>query len=84
MAYVPGAGAEQIQQAAAAQAGWAAATAGAQYCTWRKNPVFRRFSGDTANPQASLMPNAVSVAVADAVAPAPASLPGVMARWGGR
>lgn len=59
-------------QAAARIAATVAATAGAQYCTLRKNPLVRRFTGDVLPPLAAgVMPNSSQTALADAVANAP-------------
>lgn len=59
-------------QAAARIAAQVAATAGAQYCHLRKNPLVRRFTGDVMPPLAAgQMPSSTQTAVADAVANAP-------------
>lgn len=76
--YLPGASAEQIQQARALAVAQTMATTGAQRCTLRKNPTARRFTGDVINPMDMRPGNAVLAAeLADAVASAPPSLPGL-------
>lgn len=59
-------------QAAARIAATVAATAGAQYCHLRKNPLVRRFTGDVLPPLAAgAMPDSARTALADAVVNAP-------------
>lgn len=55
-------------QARARIAATVAATAGAQYCMLRKNPLVRRFTGDVLPPLWHAMPSSAATATADAVA----------------
>lgn len=80
--FIPGAGAEQLQQAVAA--GASSFTGGdARYCTLSKNPRARRFFGDVVNPFA--VPPSHDTALADPVVSAaelphlPGSLPRTIA-----
>lgn len=77
--YIPGASAEQIQQAAIQDVAVGLATLGAKPCTLRKNLTSRRFTGDVVNPMSmqTISAAASAAALADAVASAPPSLPGL-------
>jgi hypothetical protein len=53
-------------QAAARVAAQIAATAGAQYCMLRKDPLLKRFTGDVRSPlMAGALPSSTQTALAD-------------------
>lgn len=77
--YIPGASAEQVQQARIQGVAAQLATVGAKPCTLRKNLTSRRFTGDVVNPMSMQTVDraANAAALAGAVASAPPSLPGL-------